>query len=185
LVFYFLRYDRANEVMLVGRLAKRLFRRRLPAPDVEFVRQYLDERGQLLFFQMDLNDQRHSLGVARAILTKYGYQRAGVPMTPLMQAALLHDAGKVSGDLTTLSRIMVGFVRRLAPGLRPRLADREGNSFRRACYIDLHHAARGAYMAGTFGLPEEVTSIIRSHHNPPSPGERHVLTYLREADNRN
>lgn len=168
----------------MGSWSRRLLRRELPLWDRDFVRLHLDERAQVLFFQMDPSDQRHCLAVAKAVLAKRGYQ-AGVPVEPMVQAALLHDVGKVSGDLKPLARLFVGLLRRIAPGLRAKWADRTGNSFRRACYVDLIHAKRGAYMAQTFGISPEVASIIRSHHDEPQPGEPKILTYLREADAKN
>lgn len=168
----------------MGKWSRRLSRRQLRVWERDFIRLHLDDRGQLLFFQMDPADQRHSLAVAKAVLAKRGYQ-TGVAIEPLVQAALLHDIGKVQGDLTPLSRLMVGLIKRLAPGLRVKWAKRSGGIIGHACYIDLHHPARGAYMARTLGVPPEVASVIQTHHEPPRPGEPRILTFLREADGRN
>lgn len=164
--------------------SRRLRRAELPLWDKDFVRLHLDERSQVLFFQMNPADQRHALAVAKTVLAKRGYQ-AGVPVEPLVQAALLHDVGKIDGDMPTLARLVVSLVRRVAPGLRAKWANRAGNMIGRACYVDLVHPRRGAYMARTFGVAPEVAAIIRSHHDLPQPGEPKILTYLREADNRN
>ncbi|NLG85277.1 MAG: hypothetical protein GX493_11880, partial [Firmicutes bacterium] len=94
----------------------------------------------------------------------------------------LHDVGKVAGELTPLGRILVALLRRLAPGLRQRWALRNGNAFRRACYVDLIHARRGAYMAQSFGVTEEVVAAIRRHHERPGEDDSKLLVYLREAD---
>lgn len=133
---------------------------------------------------MDPADQRHGLAVAKSALAKRGYQ-LGAPVEYLVQAALLHDIGKVAGDLTPLTRICVGFLRRFLPRLRARLAKRDGTPLQRACYVDLRHAARGAYMARAFGIAPDVVQIIRAHHDPPAPYEAKILTYLREADRHN
>jgi len=133
---------------------------------------------------MDPADQRHALTVAKAVLAKRGYQ-TGLPVEPLVQAALLHDIGKVEGDLTPLTRLLVGVVRRMMPRLRARWAARSGNRLSLACYVDLHHAGRGAYMARTLGISAEVAAVIRSHHDPPRIGEPKILAYLREADRSN
>lgn len=151
---------------------------------MEFIRLHLDEQARFLFMQMDPSDQRHALAVARTVMAKHGFQ-PGLPSAPLIQAALLHDAGKVRGDLSFLTRLAVGFLRRFSPGLQRRLADREGGPLARACYVDLHHPARGAYMARTFGVSPEVAALIRAHHDPPRPGEPKTLTHLREADGGN
>ena len=168
----------------MGAWSRRLCRRELPLWDKDFIHLHLDDRGQFLFFQMDRSDQRHALAVAKAVLAKRGYQ-TGLPVEPLVQAALLHDIGKIEGDLPPLKRLLVGLIRRLAPGLRAKLAKRLGGSLERAFYVDLNHAKRGAYMARAFGVSPEVASIIRSHHDAPQAGEPKILTYLREADGRN
>ncbi|MGQ9778817.1 MAG: HD domain-containing protein [Bacillota bacterium] len=153
----------------------------LSPQDKEFVRLHLSPGGQLLFFQMDPVDQRHALAVAKAILARYG-ARAELPAETMIQAALLHDAGKVAGDLTPWGRILVALLRRLAPGLRRRWALRDGNAFQRACYVDLVHPRRGAYMAQSLGIAEEVVAAIRRHHERPRPDDPKLLIYLREAD---
>lgn len=153
----------------------------LSPQDEEFVRLHLSPGGQLLFFQMDPADQRHALSVAKAILACHG-ARDELPVEVMIQAALLHDVGKVAGDLTPLGRVLVALLRRIAPRWRRRWALRDGNAFQRACYVDLVHARRGAYMAQSFGIAEEVVAAIRRHHERPRPDDPKLLVYLREAD---
>jgi putative nucleotidyltransferase with HDIG domain len=155
---------------------KRFGRKKLPQGDKDFVHLHLTEQGALLFFQMDPADQRHAIAVAKAILAKRGYQ-ADVKLEVLIQAALLHDVGKVLGDLTPLSRIFVGLIRRIAPNLREKWANRSGNALERACYVDLHHPVRGAYMASIFGISPEVAEAIRSHHRAPGPDDSKLLIF--------
>ena len=163
---------------------RRLERKGLSAEDMDFIRLHLSVGGQFLFFQMDPSDQRHALRVAKALLAKRDCED-DPPAERMIQAALLHDAGKVAGDFAPLGRLFVGLVRRIAPKLRARWADRTGNAFCRACYVDLIHPRRGAYMARAFGLADEVVAAIRSHHDPPRPEDPKLLTYLREADGKN
>lgn len=157
--------------------------RKLPAWEKDFILHHLDASGQFLFFQMHPVDQRHALDVAKSVLTKQDYE-SEISSEPLVQAALLHDIGKVSDELKPLMRLMVGLIKRIAPKWLARSADRNGGVFARACYVDLNHPARGAYMAATFGVSPEVAAIIRTHHEPPKTGEPLILKYIREADKR-
>lgn len=169
---------------------KDLLGRRLAPDDRAFVEEYLDEAGLFLFNQMSVADQRHAVRVAQSIIREVSFRR-GIDLKTLIQAALLHDIGKVKGEINWFHRIAVGICRRLAPGSRRNWAsaDRE-TPFRYALYVDLIHPARGAYMAESFGLSEEVTSLIRSHHDSPNHGPSQTgqgveLQLLKHADKRN
>lgn len=150
--------------------------------DHALVTNYLNEAGRFLFYQMDLADQRHTVKVARYLLHEVAFRR-GVDTERLIQAALLHDAGKVKGELHWFGRIVVGIIRRVAPGLRMRWAARERNrSVRYACYVDLVHPSRGAYMATSLGVDPMVAELIRRHHEPRTQGQMPELDYLQTAD---
>lgn len=150
--------------------------------DHALVTNYLDEAGRFLFYQMDPADQRHTVKVARHLLHEVAY-RHGVDTERLIQAALLHDAGKVKGEIHWFGRIIVGIIRRIAPGMRSHWAARERNRrIRYACYVDLVHPGRGAYMATSLGVDPMVVELIRRHHDPKEMGQMPELEYLQAAD---
>lgn len=158
---------------------------RLNRKDRNFVEENLDPAGRFLFSQMSIIDQRHTLRVARYIKKKAAFQR-GIDFKKLIQAALLHDAGKVKGEIKWFHRILVAIIRRLFPRLREKWGIRNKSfSFRYALYVDLIHPSRGAYMAESLGLAPEIVSLIRRHHDPPSGKYEPELALLQEADRKN
>ena len=151
-----------------------------------FARRYLDDAGWFLFSQMSVMDQRHTLRVARYIARKAVFQLGIADLHELIQAALLHDAGKIKGEILWIYRLPVRLVRELFPRLQKRWAERDkSRSFRYALYVDLVHATRGAYMAESLGLPAKVVSLLKRHHDPPSRTFEPELSLLQEANRKN
>lgn len=156
----------------------------LSESDQALVTNYLNEAGRFLFYQMDLADQRHSIKVARRLLHEVAFRR-GVDTERLIQGALLHDLGKVKGDIRWNHRIFIGILRRLAPGLRERWADQTARrGWRYACFVDQVHPERGAYMASSLGLDESVVELIRYHHETRDKKENPELSCLQQADDK-
>lgn len=151
-----------------------------------FVRQYLDDAGWFLFSQMSFLDQRHALRVARYIVRKAAFQRGIANLDELVQAALLHDAGKIKGEILWIYRLPVRLVRDLFPRRQKQWAVRDkSRSFRYALYVDLVHATRGAYMARSLGLSPTVVGLIRRHHDLQSRIYDPELSLLQEANRKN
>lgn len=151
-----------------------------------FVKKYLDDAGWFLFSQMSLLDQRHSLRVARYIVHKAAFRQGIADLDELVQAALLHDAGKIKGEIRWVYRLPVRLVRDLFPCGQRRWAVRDkSRSFRYALYVDLVHPTRGAYMAKSLGLSPKVVSLIKRHHEPPSRTYEPELALLQEANRKN
>lgn len=156
----------------------------LTESDHALVTNYLNEAGRFLFYQMDQADQRHSIKVARRLLHEVAFRR-GVDTERLIQGALLHDLGKVRGDIRWNHRLFIGFIRRLAPGLRDRWADQASRSgWRYACFVDRVHPERGAYMATSLGIDPGVVDLIKNHHEPSGQFSIPELNYLQNADDK-
>jgi putative nucleotidyltransferase with HDIG domain len=163
-------------------------KKRLSVEERILIDKYLDDAGKFLFFQMDRIDQHHALAVAKTVMEEAGYQR-GVNLDILVKAALLHDIGKVEGELNFWGRISAGLLRRLNPKLRDKLSRNTRNSFfEKICYgfyVDRIHPARGSYMARSLGIEANVVQLIRRHHDPPVQGQTVELTWLQTADGKN
>jgi hypothetical protein len=149
-----------------------------------------------LFQRMDRIDQRHSLDVMDTL------RRAGHHDRDLMQAALLHDAGKsvpVNGKpmaagsesssahslvcrLTVWHRTAVVLMQEYTPGWLARLAA-DGRGWKHPFALHVRHAATSAELARQAGSTPEVVAAIRGHHEPDSNDQRAAL--LQWADEQN
>ncbi|HHT05773.1 MAG TPA: HDIG domain-containing protein [Hydrogenispora sp.] len=161
-----------------------LFRRRLNKTDRQLAESYLDEAGLFLFNQMSYADQKHAVTVARYLLSEK-VDTSGANMSLLIQGALLHDVGKVKGEISWWNRIRVGLIRRYLPRLRDKRAKRGEKGLGHALYVDLHHPDRGAYMAQSLGVDPSVVFLIRHHHDDAKEPATIELALLQSADAKN
>ncbi len=162
---------------------------KLTGQDIQIIDTYLDDSGKFLFYQMSRLDQHHALAVTRAIITELKDSASSEDYDTLIKAALLHDVGKVRGDFSFLSRILVGLVKRISPTIRGKLAFTNPNTYwekiRYGFYVDLIHPLRGAHMAKIFGIEPAIVEMIRHHHDPPLKGQSSELALLQKADSKN
>lgn len=153
--------------------------------DRVFVSRYLTKAEQVLFFGMNLPDQRHVLNVAYTAL-QLARQQQNVDINLLAKCALLHDVGKVKGDVSTYDKIMTV----IGHTLFPKQAKKWGRmgrgtrleNIRHAFYIYYHHARRSAEMLKEIGTPSQVTEIIAKHHETPADYDPLELVLLRRSD---
>ena len=158
---------------------------RVTADDEAFVAAWLTPDERQLFFAMNLPDQYHSLQVAYTA-RRLAAGRGDVDLALLTRCALLHDVGKVKGDVSTFDKAAAVIADRLAP-VRARTWGRPGRggkvaNLRHALYVYFHHPERSAALLTESGGDGRLTDIISRHHRPPAAGEPPELTLLRAAD---
>jgi putative nucleotidyltransferase with HDIG domain len=162
---------------------------KLTPQDIQIVDTYLDDSGKFLFYQMSRFDQHHALAVTREIISQLRDAPGSKNYDTLIKAALLHDIGKVQGDFSFFSRILVGVVKRISPALRGKWAFTNPNTgwqkVRYGFYVDLIHPLRGAHMAKIFGIEPEIVEMIRHHHDPLLKEDTSDLALLQKADGKN
>lgn len=152
-----------------------------------FVDKHLDNVESQLFWGMNLPDQRHALNVAYTCL-RLAQEHPQADVVLLLKCALLHDIGKVRGDVSTIDKVFTV----LAHKFLPQWAENWGkmgrggkvSNLRHAFYIYFHHAKRGADMLRKIG-DNTIAEIIARHHAAASPDDRIELQLLRIADNLN
>jgi putative nucleotidyltransferase with HDIG domain len=155
------------------------------AADREFAVAWLCAAERALFYAMNLPDQYHALQVARTA-RRLAAGRADIDRELLVRSALLHDVGKVKGDVSTFDKTVAVLAHRLVPekaegwgrlGRGGRIAN-----LRHALHVYFHHPARGAALVAAAGGDERLTDIIARHHQSPAAGDPPELALLREAD---
>lgn len=156
-----------------------LFRRRPTPADEVWLHQWLDAPKRALFYGQQEGDQGHALQVARTLVAQ------GADDPRLIEAALLHDAGKAPG-VALPYRVLLLVAARLAPGwLESLSADRHGwlAPLARAH----HHPAIGAAYARAAGCEPDVVALIAHHQRRDAPlsGDlARLLTRLQQVDDR-
>lgn len=136
---------------------------------------------------MGLPDQQHALNVTKTAIQL----SAGAPdinRKLLVRSCLLHDVGRVRGDLSTADKVIAVLAHRLF-GRRAADWGRTGGkgsrlqNIRHALYVYYNHAELGARKLAEIGTPSEVIEIVRKHHGVPAEDDSPELRILREADN--
>jgi len=140
------------------------------------VAKWLSPAERAIFDGMPRRDRRHSLDVFHTL------RQAGYTDPALLEAALLHDAGKSDPRLTLAHRVAVVLLRRFAPAWLERWAH-DGRGWKAGFSVHMQHPERGAQMAAQAGSAAEVVELIRVHQTHPAPDER--VRILQWADGQN
>ncbi|MEW6552996.1 MAG: hypothetical protein AB1384_01755 [Actinomycetota bacterium] len=138
-----------------------------------------------LFLAMSRYDLAHSLAVASRLGDEDILRRAG----------LLHDTGKLRGELGLFSRWLYTALEIFYPSRLVALAQRvEGEvsgsgvlgrmhslprGWRRGLYVQLHHAEIAAELLARAGSERELVELVGSHQDEPRDARQRRL---READ---
>jgi putative nucleotidyltransferase with HDIG domain len=153
-----------------------------------FVNHYLNSKEQTLFWGMNLPDQRHVLNVAYTAL-QLAQQEEKIDKQLLVTCALLHDVGKVKGDVSTADKIMTVIGHKVSPQWAKQWGKLgRGNkltNLRHAFFIYFHHAQRSATMLQEIGVRPQVVDIVAKHHKAPADFDPLELLVLRKADDLN
>ncbi|MPZ97760.1 MAG: HD domain-containing protein [Dehalococcoidia bacterium] len=152
----------------------------LEAEDAAEVAAVLDERGVRVFVTMDPRDRRHSLAVMRW-LRRDGVAKGARPSPDLLEAALLHDAGK--GRIWVWERVAFVLLDALPRGVSRHVESPSGDGFRHALWTLRHHAALGAERLEAAGVRPRVVELVRRHsERVVDAADDAELLWLIEAD---
>lgn len=149
---------------------------RVRQDEFELVDARLSAGQAALFRRMARCDQRHCLDVY------YTLYQAGHRGNALLQAALIHDAGKSAGGLTVWHRVAVVLLGRFAPAWMARLAA-DGRGWKTPFAVHARHAHTSAQWATQAGCDPDIVALICEHH-APEPTDKQ-LAALKWADEQN
>ncbi len=127
----------------------------------EVVLPYLSSAQLVLFRQMQPAEQSHAYHVFNQLIKTGKNERA------LLEAALLHDVGKILSPLSIFDRILVVVGRHLFPKRAYRWGDGAPKGFRRPFVVAARHANWSADLVGQTGASSLTVELIRRHHDPP------------------
>lgn len=131
-----------------------------------------------LYTRMSPRDQAHAARVCRAL------QQQGVRDPVVLQAALLHDVGKIGG-VPLPHRVLYVLMERWAPQLLRRLGSYDWALLRPLTRL-ARHPEIGAELAARAGAAPDVVALIRWHQNGHHAPEhlRPALRLLQSVDDR-
>ena len=148
--------------------------------DGKYLAAHLNAEEQKLFFAMSTADQYHSLRTAYTIERLVIEDKHGIDREFLIRCALLHDVGRVKGDMGIFGKIFTVLVTELMPSFADKLELR-GN---RLMFVYRHHAEMSGRKLQKIGLFKEA-KIVAKHHSPPTAEDPYELKLLRLADEAN
>lgn len=141
----------------VRQLGAALAARRHP-PDDRAARRLLPPPLLAIFARMPAEDRRHALAVLAAL------EAAGWAEVPLLQAALLHDAGKAEAGIRLWHRAARVLLTATATGAWQRLSACPTGR-RRPLWVLAEHPARGAVWVEAQGGGADLVALIRYHES--------------------
>jgi hypothetical protein len=150
----------------------------------EGITMLLDDRQLGLFQGMKAPDQNHSMRVYQSL------RNSGVENKDLLQAALLHDAGKQQVTLYRWERIFAVLLDAVAPRISAVWGEGKPTGLRKPLAVYHQHAAWGAELAREAGCSSLTVWLICNHEtdhpeDPPSAEALQLLKQLQFADNSN
>lgn len=159
---------------------------RVTMEDSTWVNGILSPREANLFWRMNLPDRQHAIRVARSAMALAEKESVDIDHDLLLRASLLHDVGKVYGDVSTADKVLTVIGHKFAPRMM-RSWGREGrgsrvDNLRHACYVYFHHPQRSADFLRKINTEDALVQLALHHHDKMTAGERMELTLLRRAD---
>ena len=147
----------------------------------EDIRAYLTPSQLTLFRRLQKSEQWHAFSVLQTLL------ESGQKNADLLNAALLHDLGKIHYPLKVWERVMIVMVRRFAPRLLQRWGQETPQGLSKPFVVACHHAEWGADLAARAGASKLTIELIRRHEELVDTNSRsrkdRLLHLLQQADN--
>lgn len=159
---------------------------RITPEEADWVNCSLSKEEAQLFWRMNLPDRQHAIRVAHTAMRLAETESDEIDRRLLLRAGLLHDVGKVEGDVSTMDKVLTVLGHKFAPRMMKSWG-REGrgskiDNLRHACYVYFHHPQRGADFLRQIGEEDLLIELVLAHHTPARNGDSPMLELLRRAD---
>ena len=149
---------------------------KVDSADRRYVERYLPPEAAKLFYAMSTVDQRHALNVAHSL--ERLLDGTDTERDFMLRVALLHDVGRVRGDMGIIGKVAAVLLAEFAPRLANFFAAKTN-----FMHVYFHHAEIGAAKLKALGFVDEA-AIIALHHTS-SADESVELCLLKQADELN
>ncbi len=143
--------------------------------DINYIRRYLNESEYVLFIKLSIQEQKHSVRVARDVQKEC--QMLHIAEDELIKTALLHDIGKIYKKLNAIDKSIMVLADKFTKGKIRNLKA----SKKIKVYFD--HAAIGYEILKNSGLSDKALYLIKNHHNDIIDNEE--LNILKRCDSNN
>jgi putative nucleotidyltransferase with HDIG domain len=163
-------------------------RAKISKEDMDFIATHLNTKEAILFWGMNLPDQQHALKVVYTAIT-IAIGRQDIDKETLYKAALLHDVGRVKGDLSTIDKVIAVLANKFAPA-QARKWGRFGRggklaNLKHALFVFYNHPLLGAALLKEVGVSDKVIDLVAQHHLAETTEDTPELNILRQADKLN
>ncbi|QNO14392.1 HD domain-containing protein [Alkalicella caledoniensis] len=155
---------------------------RITKEDYELMNKYLGDQKRLkeLFLLLPVFEQRHCIDVAQTIQKQFSEQLNEEQKHTIMQAALLHDLGKLNMGLNPVTKSVAVIFDKINRQSAMRLTGKM--KFMNGYY---NHPEIGAEILKQCNVQEEIIYLVRHHHQDQGSNYNNLLNILMEADELN
>lgn len=150
--------------------------------DYELVNKHLGypKRLKELFLLLPVFEQRHSIDVAKTILSQFNHGLTEGQLSLVIKAALLHDIGKLNMGLNPITKSVAVVFHKISEQSARRLTGKM--KFMNGYY---NHPEIGAEILKHCNVPQEIIYLTRNHHKKTATNENNLLNILIQADELN
>ncbi len=147
---------------------------KMTAEDKKFVKTYLNEKEQELFFKLKVYEQTHCLRVAKSMITIGGGKNVAEEKEAI-RIGLLHDIGKIKYPLNPIEKSIIVVLDKLTRGKIKQVKALKMVK----CYYD-HPKMSYELLCNLGDYEEEFLQVIKRHHEPLPQNEKVCL--LKQCD---
>ncbi|AJA46148.1 hypothetical protein CPAST_c00130 [Clostridium pasteurianum DSM 525 = ATCC 6013] len=143
--------------------------------DLEYIYSKLNNNEIGLFNKLSLHEQKHSINVAKDVEKICLYKK--ICSNDLIKIALLHDIGKINGNLNIVDKSILVIFNCLSNGRIKKF------KFIRKINLYYNHGKIGADILKKYGYNKRFLYLIENHHNIKE--DDYELNIIRFCDNKN